>query len=95
MTVTKKRFIKDPEANLDYAFDWRPWLQAGETISSYTLVGSANITINQALSHETGGIVIAWINGGADEHEYEITCHIVTSQTRIDDRTMIIQVAQR
>ena len=92
---TKKRFTKDPEAVLDYAFDWRPWLESGETITDFDLTSTPNITIDQTKSNQVNGIVTAWLEDGTDQQNYDITCHITTSLDREDDRTMVIEVRQR
>ena len=92
---TKKRFTKDPEAVLDYAFDWTAWLETGETISSYVLTSTSGITIDQTKSNQASGIVTAWLEDGTDQHNYDITCHIITSLDREDERTIVIEVRQR
>ena len=92
---TKKRFSKDPQAVLDYAFDWNAWLESGETISDFDLTSSPGITIDQVKSSQANGIVTAWLEDGTDQRNYDVTCHIVTSLDREDDRTVIIEVRHR
>jgi len=38
------RFLKDPDAVLDYGFDWSDWLADGETISTSTWTVETGIT---------------------------------------------------
>jgi hypothetical protein len=97
------KFVKDPEAVLDYAFDWKPytngregaisdWLEDGETIQSHVITVSKGLTVEA--SAEANGIVTVWISGGTSGVEYTVSCHIVTDSTPInreDDRTIIIQ----
>lgn len=86
-------YIKDPQAVLDYAFNWTAWLAAGETITSHTITADPGITVN---SHtESGGTVTAWLAGGAVGTVYCITCEIVTSGGRTDDRSIEVSVEQR
>ena len=85
---------KDPDAVLDYAFDWTTnWLESGETISSYTVTVTTGITKDS--DSQSGGVVTVWISGGTAGNNYNATCHIVTSKSREDDRTMTIVVNDR
>ena len=40
-----KGFVKDPDAILDYAFDWSPWLNGDEISTSDWYVDSGGIDI--------------------------------------------------
>jgi len=95
--MSDNTFIKDVDAELDFAFDWNdadePWLETGETISSYTLTVPAGIT-NTADSQASGKVTV-WLSGGTDGTWYDITCKIVTSLGRTDERTMHIKVVER
>ena len=62
---------KDPDAKLDYPFDWRAktnghgesdWLAPNETIVSYEITVDEGITL--VSSSESNGAVVAWISGG-------------------------------
>ena len=81
-----KTFIKDPAAVLDYAFDWRNWLQETETISSYIITVAIGITKDS--DSENDGIVTVWLSGGTLGETYSIACCITTSLGRIDERTI-------
>jgi hypothetical protein len=87
---------KDPDAVLDYAWDWSAWLAEDETITDKTVsVEPSGLTIDSSII--SGGSVIAWLSGGDVDTDYAVTCHIETSNTpvREDDRTLTIQVRQR
>ena len=86
-------FVKDPDATLDYAFDWSSWLATGETISSHTVTVDTGITKDS--DSEASGIVRVWLSGGTDDITYDVACEIVTSAGRTDERTMAIYVRQR
>jgi hypothetical protein len=97
-------YIKDPDAVLDFAFDWKPktnlvtgatsdWLATGETISSYTVTVSSGIT--KASDSQASGKVTVWLSGGTAGTWYTVACKIVTSASRTDERTMQIQVKNR
>ena len=87
------RLIKDPDAKLDYAWDWTAWLTTDETITMATVLPVTGLTI-ESVTH-AAGIVTAWISGGTLGQDYSVTCRITTSAGRIDDRTISIRVVQR
>jgi hypothetical protein len=87
------RFVKDPDAVLDYQVDWTTWLATGETItaSSWTL---ATGIVQDSESHD-GTTATIWLSGGTTGQRYLATNHVVTSQGREDDRTITIDVRER
>ena len=104
---TDRVFVKDPQAVLDYKFDWLPfthgvdgaetdYLASGETITAAVVTAPTGITVDSYAITDTNTSVSAWISGGTADTDYEIVCHIHTSVTpRVDDRTIIVQVRQR
>lgn len=86
-------FSKDPDAVLDYTFDWSRWLAQSETITTSTVTVSAGITLNS--SSNTTTTATAWVSGGTAGKPYTITDRIVTNQGRTDDRTITIRVTNR
>ena len=86
-------FVKDPDAVLDYAFDWSDWLATGETISSHTITVTSGITKDS--DSESSGVVTVWLSGGTAGEDYDVACKIVTSASRTDERTMTIRVKNR
>lgn len=88
-----KTFIKDPDAVLDYAFDWTDWLQETETISAHTITVTAGITKDS--DSESGGIVTVWLSGGTEGETYPVACQITTSMSRTDERTVEISMVER
>lgn len=86
---------KDPDARLDWAFDWASdgWLDDGETISSYTVTAEAGITVDS--DNEAAGIVTVWLSGGTVGVSYDVACRITTSDGRVDERTITIRVQDR
>ena len=84
---------KDPNATLDYGFDWTDWMQTSETISSVTWAIATGITKG---SEVTGSYVAkVWLSGGTAGQRYTVACKITTNQSRIDERTMVIVVENR
>jgi hypothetical protein len=86
-------FIKDPNAVLDYQWDWSLWLHAAETISSVTVTPAPGIVVD---SHSnTNSTVTVWLSGGTDGNGYSVVCSITTNQGRTDDRTIYIVCQSR
>lgn len=86
-------FAKDPDAVLDYQFDWSDWLTAGDTIASYTIDADTGITVDDDSNTTTA--VTVWLSGGEALSNYNVTCHIVTAAGREDDRTAVIKVEDK
>jgi len=86
-------FIKDPDATLDFAFDWSAWLATGETIADHTITAQAGITVES--SSEAAGVVTVWLSGGTAVTVYTVACEVTTSAGRVDERTISVQVVQR
>lgn len=97
-----KTFDHDPNAVLDYRWNWNcdgcPWLAEGETITAFTITEPAGITNIDAGAHpnsELDGIVTGWFTGGTVGRRYQIINHITTSAGRQEDRTIELHVVQR
>ena len=102
--MSQSSYIKDPDAVLDYKFDWAAstngsgssdWLASGETISSHTITADSGITVDSSSVTDTNTSVTVWLSGGTVNNDYEITCRVVTSDSRTDDRTITIKVQER
>lgn len=85
-------FVKDPNATLDYVWDWSTWLTTGETITTHTCTGTG-VTVSS--SSHTGTTVTAWVTGGTGLTTASVTCHVVTSAGRADDRTLTFDITDR
>lgn len=94
--------IKDPDAKLDYPFDWRPksngngdsdWLAPDEEIVSYVITADEGITIIS--DSQNNGIVTVWLSGGEMGKWYDVACKITTSAGRTDKRTVHIGAVER
>ncbi|MGA5467183.1 hypothetical protein [Mycobacterium sp. NPDC050041] len=85
---------KDPDAVLDYVFDWSEWLD-GDTISSATVTiegptGDTSITVDDSSFTDTTTTV--WLSAGTENHNYLITWRVVTAGGRTDDYSALLQV---
>ena len=88
-------FVKDPDAVLDYKWDWSDWLATGETISSHTIPTVTGITLDSSSITDTNTSVTAWYSSGTALTDYDVTCQIITSDSREDDRTVTLKVRDR
>jgi hypothetical protein len=84
---------KDPDANLDYRWDWSPWMTAGDTISSHQVTVQGGVVLGTH-SHDANSVT-AWISGGTVGQDAEATARITTAQGRTDDRTIRFLVRHR
>lgn len=82
----------DPNARLDYGWDWSAWLADGETITSHTVTATGGLVVES--SSVISGSVVAWVSGGTPGRA-SLTVHIVTSAGRADDRTTRVLVHHR
>ena len=98
------KYLKDPDAVLDYMFNWKPlthgvagatsdWLASGETIISHTITAETGIVVDS--STESAGKVTVWLSGGTAGENYKVACLIETSAGRTDERTIWIKVVER
>lgn len=86
-------FLHDPQAVLDYTFDWSTWLGDGETITATTVTGETGITVGVVTNDAS--TVTAWLSGGTAGTSYRVVCHVTTSDGRQDDRTLRLSVTER
>ena len=86
---------KDPQAVLDFDYDWTDELEVGENIVVQTasVVAPGDLVVGSVT--ESGGVVKVWLSGGTINTEQEVVCHIETDMGRINERTAIVQVVQR
>jgi hypothetical protein len=87
-------WTKDPDAVLDWSFDWTAWLNTpAESISTSTFSATPGIVLGTTSNTPTGATV--WLSGGSDGRPYTVTNQIVTSQGRTDNRSVTIRVQNR
>lgn len=86
-------WIKDPDAVLDYTFNWTTWLaDASDEIVSYEVFADG-VTVD---SHfRIDGQVTAWVSGGTVGATATVTNRIVTSAGRTEDRTIKLFIRDR
>lgn len=94
LTDREWRQTQDPQARLDYEWDWSGWLHADEVIDTFTIVSTPlGIVVDETLN--LNGIITGWLSGGVHGKVYRVTCHIVTNQGRHDDRSLTLTIRNR
>jgi hypothetical protein len=98
----KPKIEKDPDAVLDYPFDWTDWLaDIGDSIASAVIEcepADDSSTLANPQTDVSATKVTAWLGGGTVGKTYRVTCHITTSHTpvaRKDDRSIFIKVKEQ
>jgi hypothetical protein len=87
-----KTFKKDPDAVLDYDWDWTEWL-GNDTIDSFNVTVPTGMTLADAT--QADGVVKAWLSGGVAKTSYVVTCQITTLGGRTDERSALFNVQER
>lgn len=88
------KYKKDPDALLDYTFDWALYLTPiGDAIASVVWVLSAGLTkVSGAFTATTATV---FVSGGVEGDTETVTCRITTSGGRTDDRTISLNIVPR
>lgn len=85
-------FTKDPDAVLDYVWDWAAWLD-GDTITSHDVTADTGLTVETSSATTTA--VTVWLSGGTAGETYSVACTIDTAAGRTDERTSRLRVRER
>ncbi|WP_445520410.1 phage fiber-tail adaptor protein [Streptomyces sp. NEAU-174] len=88
-------FVKDPQALLDYTWDWSAWLaDVSDTISTATVTVPAGLT---AVGAPTVGdtAVTQRVSGGTVDAAYAMVCQITTAGGLIDERSIYLTIGER
>ncbi len=87
-------FVKDPNAVLDYLWDWSDWLKDDEEIVTMSFIKDPS-TITIASTSNTAKNATAWLSSGVINTKYRITNRITTDQDRTEDRTITVRIKDR
>jgi hypothetical protein len=88
-------FPLDPNADLDFGFDWSNWLATGETISdsSWTLIPATGLI--QHTDTYSNTIATVWLKEIVAGATHRITNSITTSDARKEDRSFYVKGIER
>lgn len=85
---------KDPDATLDYPFDWSQYLAPlADSIASVTWITSAGLTQSNPTHTPTKATI--WLSGGVLGATEQCTCRITTAGGRTDDRTIYLKIVAK
>jgi len=88
-------FVKDPDAVLDYSFDWGPWLGSDTLATSSWAIDDSGLSIVPASESFDDTITAVFLTGGAVGENYVLKNSITTNGSREDDRSVEIKIRQR
>ena len=88
------RYLKDPEATLDYKFNWLEWLD-GDTIATQVVTIDDGATVESSAITDTNTSVTAFVSGGTVGRSYVLSCNITTVGGRPDDCSLPVLGAER
>lgn len=94
MSTPNNIWEHDPDARLDYTWDWTAFLADGETIASAEIIPADGITASDTDHDEA--TVTTWITTTLPAGQtHEVVCHMTTSAGRIDDRKIKLTIRER
>lgn len=88
--------LHDPDARLDYRFDFAAWL-GDDTIDTTTVVASpaTGVTVETPEVQDDTDVVVFVSVADTVTGTVALTCHITTTAGREDDRTMRLRIRER
>ena len=96
-TLMPTIFLLDPNADLDFGFDWTDWLATGETISVSAWALSPATGLSKHGESESDGVTLVWLKDIVAGVTHRVTNSITTSTTppRKDDRSFYVKGIER
>lgn len=90
----KPWIVKDPDARLDYTWDWTEWLEdSADSIASAQVTSTGTVDAEAPVINE--GNVTCFLSGGKEGTTQSATCRITTAAGRVDDRTLYLKLKSR
>lgn len=92
----KKTILHDPDAVLDYTFDWTAWLApVTDRIIQVDFLVTNSVNAAVVAQYFSDTHATAWIAAGVPGEKITLRCRIYTQEGRIDDRTAYLKVKER
>lgn len=90
-------YTKDPQATLDYVFDWSQWVQNGEVIvtSQFAVSNTSATGLSVVVTQNTASTATIWLGGGTVGRTYSIVNTVTTDQGRTNVKSVNIRVMDR
>jgi len=89
-------FTKDPDARLDYAIDWTPFLGT-DTIDTAEWLDPTPETDPPLVVEDEGldgNVHVAFVSGGQVNRAYRVTSRATTTEGRIQDESITITITE-
>lgn len=83
---------KDPDAILDYSFDWTKWLAGDPGLSAPWTAPAGISKVNESFS---AGVATVRLSGGTVGQQYDVLNRITKTTGEVDDRTLRVTIVQR
>lgn len=92
-----KTVRKDPDAILDYVYDWSLWLgeDSINTVQTVVTPVADELTVDEPRTSIADGKVTIWVESGILNKIYDVICRIVTANGRTDDRTIRFKIVSK
>jgi hypothetical protein len=91
--MTIPTYTHDPNADLDYGWDWSDWLGSDVITASTWSVDPTGPTLHNPTFSDTATTV--WISGGTSGAVHRVINHITTDNLREEDSSFRIQVREK
>jgi hypothetical protein len=91
----KVTFTKDPDATLDYAWDFTDLVDASDVISAVEFTPEEGSGITVGTQNLNGAIATAFLSGGVVDNTWGVTCRYTTAGGRVNDRTYYFAIKQQ
>jgi hypothetical protein len=89
-------YLKDPDAVIDYAFEWTHYLDGKTIVASDWAVAPAEPSgLAVGETSFDWGRTAARLSGGIVGHVYSLANHVTLSDGSSDDRSIVLRVEQR
>ena len=87
--------VHDPDAVLDYTFDWSAWLYDGESIAQSEWSGPDGVTLDSTALDTIATVRVTVTDESLSGQVIELINHIVSTDGQEDDRTLKLLVADK
>jgi hypothetical protein len=84
---------KDPDKKADWVFRWNDVTASGDSIASYVITVETGITL--VSDSKTTADVTVWLSGGTPGQTYTVSCKIVTTAGREDEKSVRFRIKQQ
>lgn len=93
------KFVKDPDALLDFKVDWGDWLETDQIVSALAFtdaVASAQVSGLRiaTMMVSASSAIVTWLSAGVLDNEYSVTVRVWTSAGRRNDESFTVAIEE-